>query len=162
MRNSLMRFSFALVLSAFVAAPVVAQHESHGVAASSDSAAVVATIHAFHAALAAGDSVKAISLLTSDVVILESGGLETLAQYRAHHLPADINFAKAVPAKQTVSRVSVSGSTAWAASTSVSEGQANGRAVNSAGAELMILTKVGNAWKINAIHWSSRRRNAGG
>lgn len=161
MRHSFMRLSIAVLLTAFVAAPVVAQHEGHP-AASGDSADVVATIHAFHAALAGGDSAKAISLLTPDVVILESGSLETLAQYRAHHLPADINFAKAVPAKQTVTRVSVSGSTAWVASTSVSEGQANGRAVNSAGAELMILSKVGNVWKISAIHWSSRRRTTGG
>ena len=96
------------------------------------------------------------------MTILESGGIETLAEYRSHHLAADIEFAKAVPSKRTVVSVSVVGGAAWVSSTSITQGQNNGRAVNSAGAELIVLKKVGADWKISAIHWSSRRRTTGG
>jgi ketosteroid isomerase-like protein len=161
MQNIIKQASIAVMFGALTASSAVAQRDEHR-AAGTDSAQVVAAVHAFHAALESGDSAKALSLLTSDVVILESGSLETLAEYRAHHLPADINFAKSVPAKRTVMKVSVAGSSAWVASTSVSEGQSNGRTVNSAGAELVVLTQVGDTWKISAIHWSSRRRSSGG
>ena len=40
------------------------------------------------------------------------------------------------------------------------QGQFNGRAVNSTGAELMVLTKSGAGWLIRAIHWSSRNRRS--
>jgi ketosteroid isomerase-like protein len=128
----------------------------------SDSADAVAVLHRFHAALEKGDSSAALALLAPDVTILESGGIETLADYRSHHLTADIAYAKAVPSKRTVVSVNVAGGVAWVASTSVSEGQNNGRPVNSAGAELIVLKKVGADWKISAIHWSSRRRSTGG
>ena len=62
-----------------------------------DSTAVLRTVDQFHRALASGDSVAALALLAPDVAILESGGSETLADYRGHHLPADIEYARAVP-----------------------------------------------------------------
>jgi ketosteroid isomerase-like protein len=128
----------------------------------SDSTDVLAVLNRFHAALASGDSAAAISLLLPDVKILESGSLETLADYRSHHLAADIAFAKAVPSTRTVVSVNVVGTAAWVVSTSISQGQSGGRPVNSAGAELMVLKKAGPDWKISAIHWSSRRRPTGG
>ena len=126
--------------------------------AQGDSAAVVAAVHAFHAALARGDSAAAIALLAPDVRILESGGIETLADYRAHHLGADIAFARAVPATRGPVGVTVRGDVAWAVSTSETKGEFRGRAVNSAGAELMVLTRAAGGWRISAIHWSSRAR----
>jgi ketosteroid isomerase-like protein len=126
--------------------------------ASADSAAVIAVVARYHAALASGDSATALRLLALDAVILESGGMETVAEYRAHHLPADIAFAAGVPAQRTVRSVVVRGDAAWVASTSVSQGEFRGRAVNSAGAELMVLARTGDGWRITAIHWSSRTR----
>jgi uncharacterized GH25 family protein/ketosteroid isomerase-like protein len=128
--------------------------------ASEDSAAVVAVVAQYHAALAGGDSATALRLLAPDAVILESGGLETVAEYRAHHLPADIAFAAGVPAQRTVRSVVVRGDMASVASTSVSQGEFRGRAVNSTGAELMVLARTGDGWRITAIHWSSRARRA--
>jgi ketosteroid isomerase-like protein len=139
-----------------------ARPENHHPVSVSDSADAVAVLHRFHAALEKGDSTAALALLLPDVTILESGGIETLAQYRSHHLGADIAFAKAVPSKRTVVSVNVAGGAAWVASTSISQGESGGRAVNSAGAELIVLRKVGADWKISAIHWSSRRRSTGG
>ena len=126
----------------------------------SDSADAVATIAKFHAALAAGDSTGALAVLAPDALIVESGGVETRAEYRAHHLPADIDFARVVPSTRTVTRVTVQGDVAWVTSTSVTQGQANGRQINSAGAELVVLRRSGSGWQISAIHWSSRTRRS--
>lgn len=132
------------------------QHAHH--ASSADSAAVAATVERFHAALASADSAGALALLTDDVQILESGGVEDRAEYRSHHLGADIEFARAVPSRRGAMTVRVHGDVAWATSTSSTEGTFRGRAINSAGAELMVLVRTPGGWKIAAIHWSSRTR----
>lgn len=126
--------------------------------ASNDSAAVVDVVGRYHAALARGDSAAAIGLLAPDAVVLESGGMETFAEYRAHHLPGDITFAAAVPSTRTVARVAVRGDVAWVTSTSTTQGEFRGRAINSIGAELMVLTRGADGWRISAVHWSSRTR----
>lgn len=127
-------------------------------AALKDSAAAAATVTAYHRALAAGDSAAALALLAPDATILESGGMETRDEYRSHHLPSDIAFARAVQSVDGPLRVKVLGDVAWAMSTNVVQGQFRGRAVNSAGAELMVLNRIAGEWKIVAIHWSSRAR----
>jgi uncharacterized GH25 family protein/ketosteroid isomerase-like protein len=126
--------------------------------AAGDSAEVARTVGRFHEALARGDSAAALALLAPGATILESGGVETVAEYRAHHLPADIAFARAVPNVRGPVRVTVRGDVAWAASTSETKGEYRGRAVNSVGAELMVLTRDAAGWRIGAIHWSSRAR----
>jgi ketosteroid isomerase-like protein len=140
-----------------VQAPAETGHADHaGTDMPADSADIVAAVDAYHRALATGDSALAISLLTDDAVILESGGMETLSEYRAGHLPGDIAFARAVPRERSPIRVVVQGDIAWATSTSTVRGQYGDRAVNSAGAELMVLTRSPEGWRIAAIHWSSR------
>jgi ketosteroid isomerase-like protein len=131
---------------------------TEGAAARSDSAQVVQVVREYGDALARGDSLAALRLLTPDAVVLESGRIETVAEYRAQHLPADIGFAAGVPSQRTVQRVHVRGDVAWVASTSASQGEFRGRAVSSAGAELMVLTRTEAGWRISAIHWSSRTR----
>ncbi len=127
-----------------------------------DSAAVAAVVERFHASLAAGDSTTALSLLAQDAVILESGGIETRNEYRSHHLPGDIGFARAIRSERGAKRVVVRGDVAWVTSTSTTSGDYRGRAVNSAGAELMVLTREGQQWQITAVHWSSRTRRPAG
>lgn len=123
-----------------------------------DSAAVAGTVRAFHEALARGDSSAALGLLADDAVILEGGGRESRDEYRAHHLPADMQFAAALPAQRGPIRVVLVGDVAWATSTSETRGTWREREVNSAGAELMVLTRRGTGWAIRAVHWSSRTR----
>lgn len=131
-----------------------------------DSAIVAATVARFHDALASGDSAAALDLLASDATIFESGDEESRATYAAHHLHEDIAFARAVRSVRGALKVTVVGNVAWVSSLSTTQGQFNGRAVNSAGAELMILTrspkggKDTRAWKIRVIHWSSHRRTS--
>lgn len=123
-----------------------------------DSAAVAAVVNRFHGALESGDSATALALLAEDAVIQESGGVETRAEYRGHHLPGDIEFARAVRSERGPVRVRVRGDAAWATSTSTTQGEFRGRAINSAGAELMVLVRTPQGWRISAIHWSSRAR----
>lgn len=123
-----------------------------------DSASVAAAVRSYHDALRRGDSSAVLALLADDAVILETGGVETKADYRAGHLSGDIRFAQAVPSQSTGVRVAIRGDVAWAWSTSTTTGEMNGRQINSVGAELMVLTRTAAGWKINAIHWSSRAR----
>jgi ketosteroid isomerase-like protein len=122
----------------------------------SDSAAVAETVHRFHAALEAGDSATALDLLTEDAIILENGDVETKQEYRSHHLPSDIAFARAVRREAGPIGVVVRGDVAWATSTSTARGTYREREVNSQGAELMVLERTPDGWRISAIHWSSR------
>lgn len=126
--------------------------------APSDSADVAAAVTRFHAALASGDSTGVLALLTEDVVVLEAGGIESRADYRAHHLPADIEFARAIKSERGAVQVKVKGDVAWAVTATTTVGTFHERAVNSAGAELMVLVRTAAGWRIAAIHWSSRRR----
>lgn len=124
-----------------------------------DSAAAADAVERFHRALAAGDSAAALALLADDAIILESGDVETRAEYRAHHLPADITFARAVKSVRGPARVTVRGDVAWVTGTSTTQGEYRGRAIKSAGAELIVLTRAaGGQWRIAAIHWSSHNR----
>ena len=127
----------------------------------SDSSAVASVVSKYHDALAAGDSAAALALLSDDAVILETGGVETRADYRSHHLPADINYAKAIKSQYGPIQVRIHGDMAWTTATSTTQGEMNGRTINSAGAELMVLVRSGGTWKISAIHWSSRQRRNG-
>ena len=122
-------------------------------------ASVARVVAAFHAALARADSAAALVTLAADVTIMESGDVQGLGDYRAHHLAADIAFARAVPSTTGPLSVTVVGDAAWVTSTSTTVGSFNGRAVNSTGAELMVLSKdSAGEWRIRAIHWSSHRR----
>ena len=145
-----MRFATVAIALLMMNLPATAQ--------TADSAAVVDVINRFHDALAKGDSTAALALLTPDVIVLESGGVETRDEYRSHHLPGDIAFARAVPSERRVARVSVVGDAAWVSSTSTTRGTYRERPIDSFGAELIVLTRTSGGWRIAAIHWSSRRR----
>src|SRR5215207_9131928 len=154
---------FSVVPNASVVDPDRTRRAGPDAQAQGDSAAAAATLERFHAAVVAGDSALALSFLTPDAVVLESGGIETQEEFRSHHMAADIAFAQAVKSVRGPMRVVVRGDAAWVSSTSTATGEYRGRSVNSAGAELMVLTRTPQGWRIAAIHWSSRtRRPAGG
>ena len=134
------------------ASPLTAQ------TASADSAAVATTVQSFHAALSAGDSTTVLDLLSADARIVEGGGVETRAEYRSGHMRGDMRFASAVSREIESIRVVVLGDVAWATSTNVTQGESRGRTIDSQGAELMVLTRERDGWKIRAVHWSSRSR----
>ena len=97
-------------------------------------------------------------LIADDALFLEVGGVETRSEYGKNHLPSDIEFEKTVSAKRSPIRVVVNGNSAWATSTSEYSGTFQGRAIDSLGAELMVLSREAAGWRIRAIHWSGRAR----
>ena len=152
-----------LGLSVSVApAPLPAQHAPSHTDTSSDSVDAVTAVERFRAALARGDSATALAMLAPDAIILESGNVESRAEYRRHHLPADIEYARAVPGTHKLAHAIIHGDAAWVSSTSIAQGRVKGRTINSAGAELIVLSRSNgqSPWEIRAIHWSSRRRKS--
>jgi ketosteroid isomerase-like protein len=121
-----------------------------------DAAAVVAVVDAFHAALEGGDGDGALALLAPGARILEGGGVETAEEYASHHLAADMRFSSAVKRERGPVEVVVRGDVAWAMSTSRAVGTVGEREIDSRGAELVVLSRGDDGWRIEAIHWSSR------
>ena len=152
-------YQLVRIVALLVGAPAtaMAQHAAHH--QGSDSARVAATVEQFHAALSAGDSAAALALLAEDAMILESGMVETRNEYRSHHLPGDIAFARAIKSERTPLKLRIKGDVAWVSSSSTTRGTYRERAIDSLGAELIVLTRSGDRWLISAIHWSSRRRS---
>lgn len=122
----------------------------------SDAASAAATVQSFHDALKAGDAVAAMAWLAPGATVLEQGSLESRSAYGSHHLAADIRFARAVSTERKVTHAEVAGDLAWLVASSVTQGMFEGRAVNLNGAEMVVMTRNGPGWLIQAIHWSSR------
>ncbi len=154
MRTTLVRLTLALAAVVLSATAGLAQRSARA-----DSIAVARTVERFHAALERGDSTAALALLTRDVEVLETGGVESRAEYRSHHLSSDIEFARAVRSVRAPVKVRVRGNVAWTSSTSTARGTFRDRPVDSVGAESMVLLRTPQGWRIAAIHWSSRRRS---
>ena len=152
--------SLSLMATSLVLALAPASLQAQAAApAPSDSSAVAAVVTAFHAAMERGDSLAAMAMLAPDVEVLETGGIEDRAEFRAHHLAADIEFARAVKQVRTPLKVKVQGDVAWTSGTSTSAGTFRGREINSSGAESMVLARGADGrWMIRSIHWSSRSR----
>ena len=116
---------------------------------------IAAAVDGFHDALKKGDRAAVMALLAPDAQILEGGHAESREEYEKGHLASDIEFAQAVPSKRENIVTRQQGSTAWVTSSSRVAGSFKGRDVNSAGAELIVLSKTADGWRIRAIHWSS-------
>lgn len=129
-------------------------------AARTDSAAAVATVTRFHDALTARDSVGAVSLLASDALILESGVIESRADYVGHHLAADMKAGQGAKRTRVVLRVTVLGDAAYVVTKTTAPATNADGSNGSEMAELMVLSKSTTGWAIRAVHWSSRRRRA--
>ncbi len=127
-------------------------------AAPADSAQVVQTVERFHEALAAGDSAAAAALLLPEATVLEGGGLETKTEYLGHHFHADHAFLSAMTREPTSRTVHIAEGVAWVASTSRLQGTYDGRPLDLSSAELMVLRRTPDGWRIASIHWSSRSR----
>jgi hypothetical protein len=59
---------------------------------------IKAVVDTFYGAITAGDAPAAMRLIAPDAVFVESGKIETRAEYEANHLPADIDFERQVKA----------------------------------------------------------------
>jgi ketosteroid isomerase-like protein len=115
-----------------------------------------ATVDAFHAALRRGDTQAAAALLTDDALIFEEGRAErSKAEYSLRHLGADAEYSKAVKGERLRRVGDAAGDIAWIATEGRSKGRFRGSDVNRVSDETMVLRRIGGAWKIVHIHWSS-------
>jgi ketosteroid isomerase-like protein len=150
-----------IALSALTIAAPVAAHDTSAAKSAPVQLSPVArdaatTVDQFQAALRRGDTAAAQALLADDALIFEAGGVERgKADYAARHLPADAEFAKAVPATITRRSGRAEGDLAWVMTEGRTSGMFKGKAVDRLTTETMILRRTGGAWKIVHIHWSS-------
>lgn len=114
-------------------------------------------VDAFHAALASADPKAAAALILDEAVIFEGGAVErSKAEYAAHHLSADAAFAAATKGSTTARHAFAGGDLAVVISEGRTTGTFKGRAIDQLTTETMTLRRVGGAWRIAHIHWSSR------
>lgn len=133
------------------AAPKIAHDASptHG-----DSA--VDVVNGFHAALKQGQTDAALAMMAEDVVIFESGGVESsCAEYAAHHLEADAAFSAGTSRTPVSELVTVEGNLATVMRVEMVTGAFKERPINSRSVETMLLRKTDGKWRIVHIHWSS-------
>jgi len=142
---------FLFVLTALITANVAA-------AQSADSVTAVAAVERFHGALAASDSALAVSLLADDALVIESGAIQSRAEYLSHHLGADMKASQGSKGVRSVTNVTVVGAMAYVVSKTETPASGAEGSTASELVELMIVSKSTNGWKIRAVHWSSRRR----
>jgi len=140
-----------------LAVPALASEPAGKSALTAETANIRAAVKAYHHALKSGDRAAAIAMLADDLMVQEGGWIETYDEYLAHHLDADMEFSSGVPGTHEVLQAVVSGNTGWVVSKSTAKGTFREHDINSAGAELIVLGKSGDTWKIRAIHWSSRK-----
>lgn len=142
----------AIALGALVVPAVVRAQEAESI----DEEQVRAVVAGFKAALAAGDSTTALGYLHPDVVVYEAGHAESLAEYRAAHLAADMEFSASVQTTPVQQGVIVRDEMALWVSEGDSKGEFRGRTIESHGTETMVLVPSPAGWKILHVHWSSR------
>jgi len=141
-----------VVLVGLLGRPIAAQSQSAA------TATVTQVVNAFHAAMKSGNAIEVMRLIAADAQLLESGAIETRAEFEKNHLPADFQFEKAIPAKRGPSRVTVVGDAAWAVTTTEYKGTSQGQPLDMVGVELMVLSRDPAGWRIRAVHWSGRSR----
>lgn len=129
------------------------QHE-HGRAP-----APVAAAKALQAALSSGDAERVREFLDPQVLIFESGNVERSRQeFASHHLPSDLKFMKAVNYELVRQSGGAVGDLAWVASEARLTGSPQGRGVEVASTETLVLRKAASGWKVVHVHWSSREK----
>jgi len=119
---------------------------------------VIAVMESFYGAMKTGDTAAAMQNIAPDAVFVESGRLETRAEYETNHLPADIGFEKQVTGKRSPWQIKFQGDTAWGIASTDFVGTFDGSPVDFVSTQLAVLTRQDGAWRIRSIHWSSRRR----
>jgi ketosteroid isomerase-like protein len=109
--------------------------------------------------LGRGDTRAAAALLADDALIFEEGSVErSKAEYVSHHLPADAAFSRVVSSTVTRRAGRSNGAVAWIATEGRIAGTYKGKAVDRMTTETMMLRRVGGAWRVVHIHWSSAAR----
>lgn len=120
------------------------------------------TVRAYLAATAARDLDAAATLVADDSIVFESGGDEgTWAHYREHHLGPEVELFSAFELEMGAMRVSAGRDGTLAVVTVPVEYDVtlrDARHFSSVGTVTFVLRLAGPDYKIEHVHWSSRRR----
>ena len=118
-------------------------------------------VERFQAALVAGDLKSVGSLLSADVLILETGGAErSRDEYLGHHAVGDAKFLKGTHSEIKHRTARVDGNLAWVGTESELHASKDGKPMTLLNTETMVLKNTPAGWQIVHIHWSSRPKKA--
>ena len=107
-------------------------------------------------AIKSGDVEHLKSLLAPDVLIFESGNVESsLAEYESHHMQSDIAFMSGMSIEVMSRRVIDAGATAIVVTQSRISGIYKDKENDLSSTETLVLENLNGQWKIVHIHWSS-------
>ena len=123
--------------------------------------AAVSVVERFHTALVAGDLKSVGSMLSADVLILETGGAErSRDEYLGHHAIGDAKFLKGTHSEIKHRTARIDGSLAWVGTESELHASKDGKPMTLLSTETMVLKNTPAGWQIVHIHWSSRPKKA--
>jgi ketosteroid isomerase-like protein len=127
---------------------------------SPDSAAAAAVVAALFTAAERGDIAALDTLYAGDsLTVIEGTGINrTWADYRDHHLGAELIEMKNLRYRPSEIEVTVRGSLAWAIFRYTLRADVEGRAADVVGRGTAILEKRGNRWVARHTHTSGRAR----
>ncbi len=107
-------------------------------------------------AIAAGNVDTLRELLAPNVLIFESGGVESsLAEYEGHHMPADMAFMKMMDREMLFRRVFDAGDSATIVTHSRVHGMYKEQEIDLSSTETLVLKNFDGHWKVVHIHWSA-------
>lgn len=110
-----------------------------------------------HAAIASGDTKGIEDILDPQVLIFESGGVESsLEEYASHHMNSDMDFMAGMNRKVLGREVFVDDDLAVVTTRSRLTGMFNEEAMDLFSLETLLLNQTEGEWKVRHIHWSSR------
>jgi len=107
-------------------------------------------------AIAIGDVNSLRSIVAPDVLIFESGSMESsLTEYEGHHMPADMAFMKTMRREVISQQVIDSGDSATVVTRARVHGKYKDQEFDLNSTETLLMKRVNEQWKIIHIHWSS-------
>jgi uncharacterized membrane protein/ketosteroid isomerase-like protein len=107
-------------------------------------------------AIGSGNTDELKRLLDQNVVIFESGNVESsLAEYQSHHMKSDIAFMATMNVELLSREVIDAGDSATVISRSRIRGQFKGKEIDLVNTETLVIQKRNREWKVVHVHWSS-------
>lgn len=149
----------ALAATLLLATAAIAQTPPPAKGVSPAAEKVVTVVNQLREAIRTGDAVLAERVLAASVTIFEQGHVESSrAEYMGHHFKEDVAYAKLVPSKVVSVSAVVDAGMALVTATTTTDGLYKDKPVKNAGVETYVLRLRDDAWRIEHIHWSSRKR----
>jgi ketosteroid isomerase-like protein len=119
-----------------------------------DSSAVAQFVERFHAALAADDTAAIYRMLAPSAAYVDKDKILSVADFRAGSAAAKGRWERAVERQKGAIHVRVAGDAAWAYWVWPMHAKAQPDLLKGTEAELIVLTRQGASWQIQAIHFS--------